>query len=144
MMGAKSPSLAPNRRPDGTIDPAYGKPEASPSPPEIPPAAEGMTPENARRLVRVPVSYREFVGLLTMAAPDVYLRIEHRGIPAGSIVVGATSDDECGRFVLRVWHHTFAEVPPDSIPPVMWGLSVTAYRFGPPDDPADGKEGAPE
>jgi hypothetical protein len=32
-MGAKAPQPAPNRRPDGTIDPAYRKPEPSPPPP---------------------------------------------------------------------------------------------------------------
>lgn len=33
MMGAKEPNPAPNRLPDGSLDPAYLKPQASPAPP---------------------------------------------------------------------------------------------------------------
>ena len=32
-MGAKAPTPAPNRRPDGSIDPTYRLPPASPAPP---------------------------------------------------------------------------------------------------------------
>jgi hypothetical protein len=48
-MGAKAPTPAPNRRPDGSIDPTYRLPPASPAPP---PFERQVHPEAVRMLLK--------------------------------------------------------------------------------------------